>query len=48
MLEQINSPNDLKNITLKQKEELAQEIRNYILEIVSENGGHLSSNLGVV
>ena len=48
MLEQINSPNDLKNLTLKQKEELAQEIRNYILEIVSENGGHLSSNLGVV
>ena len=48
MLEQINSPNDLKNLTLKQKEELAQEIRNYILEIVSENGGHLASNLGVV
>ena len=48
MLEQINSPNDLKNLTQKQKKELAQEIRKYILEVVSENGGHLSSNLGVV
>ena len=48
MLEQINSPNDIKNLTQKQKKELAKEIRNYILEVVSENGGHLSSNLGVV
>ncbi len=48
MLEQINSPQDIKKLTLKQKKELAEEIRKYILEIVSENGGHLSSNLGVV
>ena len=48
MLEQINSPEDLKKLTLKQKEELAQEIREYILDVVSKNGGHLASNLGVV
>lgn len=48
MLEQINSPKDVKKLTLKQKQELAEEIRKYIIEIVSENGGHLASNLGVV
>ena len=48
MLEKINSPEDVKKLTLNQKEELAEEIRKYIIEIVSENGGHLASNLGVV
>ncbi len=48
MLEQINSPEDVKKLTLKQKKQLAEEIRKYILEVVSENGGHLASNLGVV
>ena len=48
MLEQINSPEDVKKLTLNQKKELAKEIRKYILEIVSKNGGHLASNLGVV
>lgn len=48
MLEQINSPQDVKKLTTKEKEQLAEEIREYILEVVSENGGHLASNLGVV
>ena len=48
MLEKINSPEDLKKITLKEKQELAEEIRKYIIEVVSENEGHLASNLGVV
>ena len=48
MLEQINSPEDVKKLTLKEKQELAKEIRKYIIEVVSENGGHLASNLGVV
>lgn len=48
MLEKINSPEDVKKLTLNQKEKLAEEIRKYIIEIVSENGGHLASNLGVV
>ena len=48
MLENINSAKDLKKLNIKEKEELAKEIREYILEVVSKNGGHLSSNLGVV
>ena len=48
MLEKINSQQDLKKLTLEEKKILAQEIREYILDIVSKNGGHLASNLGVV
>lgn len=48
MLEKINSPKDVKKLELKEKQKLAEEIRKYILEVVSENGGHLASNLGVV
>lgn len=48
MLEQINSAEDVKKLNLKEKKLLAEEIRKYILEVVSENGGHLASNLGVV
>lgn len=48
MLEKINSPQDIKKLTIPEIEQLAQEIREYILQIVSENGGHLASNLGVV
>lgn len=48
MLEQINSPEDVKKLNIEEKKQLAEEIRKYILEIVSENGGHLASNLGVV
>ena len=48
MLDKINFPNDVKNLTIKEKKELAKEIREYILDVVSKNGGHLASNLGVV
>ena len=48
MLESINYPDDLKKLNILEKQKLAEEIRKYILEIVSENGGHLGSNLGVV
>ena len=48
MLEKINSQEDLKKLNIEDKKILADEIRKYILEIVSENGGHLASNLGVV
>ena len=48
MLEKINSPEDVKKLNEQEKKQLAEEIRKYILEIVSENGGHLASNLGVV
>lgn len=48
MLETINAPEDVKKLNTEEKKKLAEEIRKYILEIVSENGGHLASNLGVV
>lgn len=48
ILNKVNYPKDLKKLTLKEKEELAKEIREYILKIVSNNGGHLASNLGAV
>ncbi len=48
MLERINTPQDLKQLNKEEKNQLAEEIRRYIIETVSKNGGHLASNLGVV
>ena len=48
MLEKVNNVDDLKKLNSKEKEVLAQDIREYIIDIVSKNGGHLASNLGVV
>ena len=48
MLEKVNNTEDLKKLTLKEKEELAKDIRKYIIEVISNNGGHIASNLGVV
>lgn len=48
MLEKINSAEDVKKLNTEEQKKLAEEIREYILEVVSENGGHLASNLGVV
>ena len=48
MLEKIDSPKDLKKLNIDEKNKLAKEIREYILEVVAKNGGHLASNLGVV
>ena len=48
MLEKINGIKDLKQLNLTQKKQLSAEIREYILQTISENGGHLASNLGVV
>ena len=48
MLEKVNNTNDLKKLTIKEKEVLAEDLRKYIIDIVSKNGGHLASNLGVV
>ncbi len=47
-LDNIHSPNDLKHYDFCQMEELATEIRNFLIEKVSKTGGHLASNLGVV
>lgn len=48
LLDQINSPADVKRLSVSQLTLLADEIRNYILTSVSKTGGHLASNLGVV
>ncbi len=48
LLEKINSPADLKSLSLKELYQLAQEIRQTIIETVSKRGGHLAPSLGVV
>ena len=48
ILEKINLPKDLKKLNIKEKEQLAVEIREEIIDQVSKTGGHLASNLGVV
>lgn len=48
MLQNIKSPDDIKNLSYSQLLELAQEMREKIIHVVGKNGGHLSSNLGVV
>jgi 1-deoxy-D-xylulose-5-phosphate synthase len=48
LLETIDSPGDLAQLGAEQLEELAAEIRQFIVRSVSANGGHLGSNLGVV
>lgn len=48
ILEQITSPEDLKKLNIGQMEALAEEIRQQLIETISQNGGHLASNLGTV
>ena len=48
LIENIRSPQDLKALEVENLNELADELRNLIIERVSINGGHLASNLGVV
>jgi len=48
LLARIDNPTDLKQLTRQELEQLAAEIREELVSIVSANGGHLASNLGVV
>lgn len=48
LLETINSPEDVKKLSVAQLEELAQEIRQLLISVISRTGGHLAPNLGVV
>ena len=48
ILDNVNKPKDLKKINYKEKDKLAEELRETVIKTVSENGGHLASNLGVV
>lgn len=48
ILEKIKETNDVKQLSLSECEQLAQEIRDFLIRSLSETGGHLASNLGVV
>jgi len=48
ILDTIDKPGDLKNLTYSELTQLASEIREELVSVVSANGGHLASNLGVV
>ncbi|MBM3238524.1 1-deoxy-D-xylulose-5-phosphate synthase [Candidatus Poribacteria bacterium] len=48
ILETINSPEDLKRLTLSELNQLAKEIRTYILNVLSQSAGHFASNLGTI
>lgn len=48
ILEKINKPNDIKKLDPIEYNQLADEIRHFLIEKISVSGGHLASNLGVV
>src|SRR3972149_6972402 len=48
LLATINGIDDLKKLPMRALNRLAAELREYMIEVVSKNGGHLASNLGVV
>ena len=48
LLETIHSPADLKRLTAAQMTEVAEEIREFLIQTLSKTGGHLGPNLGVV
>ncbi|MDO4518861.1 MAG: 1-deoxy-D-xylulose-5-phosphate synthase [Eubacteriales bacterium] len=48
ILDKINHPNDIHKLKLEEFDPLAKEIRRFLIEAVSKNGGHLASNLGTV
>ncbi len=47
LLEQITNPSDLRQLSLGQLQELAVEIRRFIIDIVATKEGHLGASLGV-
>ena len=48
LLDRVTSPKDLKSMSMDDLNVLSEEISEYILDVVSKNGGHLASNLGIV
>ncbi|MCM1265817.1 MAG: 1-deoxy-D-xylulose-5-phosphate synthase, partial [Candidatus Gastranaerophilales bacterium] len=48
ILEKVNNPNDLKNLTLDEMTILANEMRELIIKKVNTTGGHFGPNLGIV
>ncbi len=48
ILDNINSPSDIKKLSYQELDKLSQELRDYLIKSISITGGHLASNLGVV
>ncbi|GAK90112.1 1-deoxy-D-xylulose 5-phosphate synthase [Nonlabens ulvanivorans] len=48
LLSQINSPADLKGLSVDQLPQIAQELRDFIIEVVATKEGHLGASLGVI
>lgn len=48
ILEQINSPVDLKGLNLKEMVRLSEELRRFIIDIIAIKEGHLGASLGVI
>ena len=48
ILDRINTPADLAELNMNELKQLAEEIRTLLIEVISQNGGHLAPNLGVV
>ncbi|MFM8316732.1 MAG: 1-deoxy-D-xylulose-5-phosphate synthase N-terminal domain-containing protein, partial [Deltaproteobacteria bacterium] len=48
LLEKIDSPEDLRKLKASSLKQVAQEVRELILQVISEKGGHFASNLGTV
>lgn len=47
-LDKVNSPKDIKEMSIEKLDLLAKDIRKFLLKSISKTGGHLASNLGVV
>ena len=48
LLQSLNYPSDLKQLKVEQLKQVCQELRQYIIDVVSVNGGHFAASLGVV
>ncbi|NLC69139.1 MAG: 1-deoxy-D-xylulose-5-phosphate synthase [Clostridiaceae bacterium] len=48
ILDRINNPQDIKELNFSELDKLAAELREFLIEHVSETGGHIASNLGIV
>ena len=48
LLSKVNNPEDLRKLKTSELPQLAKELRQYIIDIVSERGGHFGASLGVV
>ena len=48
ILDTINSPADVKALSMEELKQLAEEIRQLLISVIAKTGGHLAPNLGVV